>query len=579
MSVFRNGRPTSIGLSLACWPRDWEPDPGQKLGVGERLNRSPREWEPNDGSEVGIGSASPYGDSLAAVGLTPDNPDLMFAQLQSYVQDPVSFKNADPCWPGARDSKIWWEDPPGTIAIQWPFGGGKWLDSAPKTEAQIRAVYQIPIGTPTKDFLWNLYGVTSPLTAYRIDAKGHQCKSGGFDLGTALGQAWDGVKKGIKTVGDVANALHIPGANLTTALLTGGNLVDAFKADVNGFASAAQIATSVATGNPASIAASLAPGLTSAASNLGIHLNPGDVSAAVSIAQTASDPSKIDPSQIAMTAMGKNGTDAWNVATNFGSVASSLPAPSGWSYQPGASAAAAANHPLTVATKNPIQMHLGKFGSGGAAAYGPYPQKATAAASAGTTAGVGNLERGGGHGGGGRGGGGWRGGGGRTAFRGRGRGGLGGVWWPYVVLGDVACPTWGESIEVPAAIANAAWATVRDSNYRPVVIRGVDGVTYQLAPEQGGLLVVRPCAGGAGVGDANADVLKAMALDLLGSLKQSVPQGATRSVMSFQQAWNTASADNPIATDGKYTQETEGALDAALAALSPASGTAPTAIL
>jgi hypothetical protein len=71
-----------------------------------------------------------------------------------------------------------------------------------------------------------------------------------------------------------------------------------------------------------------------------------------------------------------------------------------------------------------------------------------------------------------------------------------------------------------------------------------------------------------------------MALDLLGSLQRTgAPQGATRSVKNFQTAWNTASADTQIATDGKYTQETAAALSAALSALAPGSGAAPAAVL
>jgi hypothetical protein len=84
----------------------------------------------------------------------------------------------------------------------------------------------------------------------------------------------------------------------------------------------------------------------------------------------------------------------------------------------------------------------------------------------------------------------------------------------------------------------------------------------------------------AGVGSVDDDVLKAMALDLLGSLRRTgAPQYATRSVMNFARAWNAASADSQISTDGKYTQETAAALNAALAALSPSSGAAPAAVL
>jgi len=92
------------------------------------------------------------------------------------------------------------------------------------------------------------------------------------------------------------------------------------------------------------------------------------------------------------------------------------------------------------------------------------------------------------------------------------------------------------------------------------------------------LVTIRPCVS-VGVGDANDDVLKAMALDLLGQLQRSVPQGATRAVKNFAQAWNAASADSQIDTSGKYTQETAAALNAALSALAPGSGSAPAAVL
>ena len=445
------GRPQSSGVGvsgLACWPREWKPDEGQTLGIGGR---------PRRGSQFGVGG-SPYADSLAAVGLTPDNPDPMYAQLMDFIQNPEKFKNADPCWPGAKDDKTWWEDPKGTIALQWPFGGGKWLDNAPKTDAQMRAVFKIPDGTATKDFLYQLYGVTSPLTTFRIDAKGHKCKSGGFDLGSALGKAWDAVKTGIGDVRAVADALHIPGANLTAALLTGGDLGEALKQDVNGFVAAGQLAGAIVSGNPSGIAAAATSSITQAAQKFGISIPSGAVQAAAQVAQTVSaaggDPSQIltqaaqqagsttpaaaiqsavsaiksdaspdqilsqlpgmpasavqaaivaaraggDPSKlanlVATTALGDSYKDAWNVATNFGKIKTDMPAPVGLSYAPGAKPASSAN-------PHPIQVHLGgkSLTVKGGGAYGPYPDSgkvSAAPAAAGTTAGVGNLDRGGG---------------------------------------------------------------------------------------------------------------------------------------------------------------------------------------
>jgi len=221
--------------------------------------------------------------------------------------------------------------------------------------------------------------------------------------------------------------------------------------------------------------------------------------------------------------------------------------------------------------------------------YGPYPQPA------GTTAGVGDLDHGGhgggGHGGGGRGGGrgGWHGGG--RPFRGWGGGrGWGGPWWPYIVVApsEVACASWGDPISFPAQLRAAAQATLSQSGGGPVAIRGADGGLYLLNLERampiGGpisnLVTVRPCVGMLGVGNSDDDVLRAMALDLLGSLRRTgAPQYATRSVKNFAQAWNAASADTQIDTRGKYTRETEAALNAALSALAPGSGTAPAAVL
>ena len=239
--------------------------------------------------------------------------------------------------------------------------------------------------------------------------------------------------------------------------------------------------------------------------------------------------------------------------------------------------------------------------TGGGAAYGPYPQPT----GSGTTAGVGALDHGGHGGGGGHGGhgggghGGWHGGGGR--FRGRGWGGgwggrggwgwgWGGPWWPYVVAApsEVSCANWGDPINFPAALLPAARTTLINAGGDPVAVRGADGGLYLLSLDAGvpiggspgGLVTVRPCVGMVGIGSADDDVLRAMALDLIGSLRRTgAPQYATRSVKNFAQAWNAASVDAQIATDGKYTGEIEGALNAALAALSPSSGTAPAAVL
>ena len=107
-------------------------------------------------ADLGLGSS--YGDALAKVGLHPDNPDQMFDRLMYFAHHPVAFKTEDKNWRGARDNKTWWESPKGVAQIQWPFHGGKWLDNVPKTEPQIRAVFKIPNGVGTKQFLANLFG-------------------------------------------------------------------------------------------------------------------------------------------------------------------------------------------------------------------------------------------------------------------------------------------------------------------------------------------------------------------------------------------------------------------------------------
>lgn len=113
-----------------------------------------------------------------------------------------------------------------------------------------------------------------------------------------------------------------------------------------------------------------------------------------------------------------------------------------------------------------------------------------------------------------------------------------------------------------------------------MAIRGADGGFYLLSLGGPRFVTVRPCVGMTGVGDADDDVLRAMAIDLLGSIRRTgAPQYATRSVKSFAQAWNAASADSQISADGKYTQETAAALNAALGALAPGSGAAPAAVL
>lgn len=411
----------------------------------------------------------------------------------------------------------------GNVVIDWPYQDGGWADADPRTHADMLMVYGIDAKAPFYPTLLAKLGLDprTPAKSWSTRVTRKTTSGGinvqGFDVGKTLGDVWNGVQQGVKTVGDVANMLHIPGANLYTALLTGGNLADALKADIDGFSAAAKIATAVATGNPSAIAASLAPGLTSAAARLGVKLNPSDVSAAVSLAQSVGDPTKIDPSKIVATAMGGSYKDAWNVATNFGKVASSLPAPPGLSYQAGASASAAASHPLTVAAKRaPIHMSLGNLKvpvqkpviamhlgvpvthpavaslpdtvGAKAGAYPPY-KMAGAVHGLGDDLGRGGHGHGGGHGG--------RGGRVRPReFSARWQG-PNGSWgpWPYeaIMQGEVTCTTWGDPVEMSPAMESVGQVQIRNSGGNPGAVRGADGITY-LFQMEGGELTMRPCA-------------------------------------------------------------------------------------
>lgn len=179
---------------------------------------------------------------------------------------------------------------------------------------------------------------------------------GGFDLGSALGDAWHAVQSGVGSVVDVANKLHIPGVNLTTALITGKPLGQALQDDLHSFASAANIAQHVASGNTAALADDLQKG----AASFGVNLPPQAVQAATQLAQSASQGGGIDPATIAATALGPHYSDAWKVATNAGHVLAALPTPGGTGYHPTAgNPLAALTHPLTLAAnKEPIHITL-----------------------------------------------------------------------------------------------------------------------------------------------------------------------------------------------------------------------------
>jgi len=143
---------------------------------------------------------SAYASALAAVGLHPDNPDGMYANLAHYLRDPAGYKKSQPHWRGATDAKKWWKDSAGIAALQWPFHSGLWYDNVPKTDAQIRAVFQIPPGTPTAVALSKLYGFPLGLR-YRIDAS-RWSDDGGLlgSIASAVSSAYNAIPMPVKAV-------------------------------------------------------------------------------------------------------------------------------------------------------------------------------------------------------------------------------------------------------------------------------------------------------------------------------------------------------------------------------------------
>lgn len=293
-----------------------------------------------------IGAASSYAQSLAAVGLNPDNPDQMFSYLMAFISAPQAFKNQDPCWHGPKDNLSWYESPArtatsnGVARLIWPFHGGKWLDNAPKTDAQIRAVFKIPAGVGTKQGLAQIYGFpyVSNLQ-YAMQEESEACGQGSF---------LDQVGQGLQAVVNLANTLHIPLVNVTAAIFTGKNLVDAAKADVDSFMQAGAIAKGVVSGDLKPLAAQ---GVKAAAS-VGVTLSPQDVANIAQAAETG------DPSAVAAAAMGPGYRVAWQMATNYGTqFAAGLSPPPGQSYAPGVAPKAAA--PAPAPARKVIPLHLG----------------------------------------------------------------------------------------------------------------------------------------------------------------------------------------------------------------------------
>ena len=295
------------------------------LGVGEPL------FLP-----LGFLGAS-YADELAAVGLHPDNPDAMFANLMNYIHDPVKFKNADNNWPGAKDDKIWWDDGSGKIALQWPFMGGKWLDAAPIgwPDAKLRAVFKIPAGTGTKDYLAKLYRVTGADAKKPFYLQSHTLTHGGgfnIDVGGALNTVANAVSTVVPGL--------LPGSSALAALVTGKDPIEALKKDINNFTEDGALAKAVSSGDWSG-AGNI---ISNKANKLGIQLPPAAVQAAVAVAKNGGD-----PKAIAASALGDGYKAAWNAATNYGQILTDLQPPAGLSYKPGAAPLpTGAAHPVTA---------------------------------------------------------------------------------------------------------------------------------------------------------------------------------------------------------------------------------------
>jgi hypothetical protein len=295
-------------------------------------------WQRMSMGAIGA-AASDYAAKLAAVDLHPDNPDQMFSYLMAFLSAPQAFKNQDPCWHGPKDNLSWYESPKGVARLIWPFHGGKWLDNAPKTEAQIRAVFKIPAGVGTKQGLAQLYGFpyVSSLS-YAMQEESEACGQG--DVFQQLGQ-------GVQAVVNLANMLHIPLVNVTAAIFTGKDLVAAAKADVDSFMQAGAIAKGVVSGDLKPLAAQ---GVKAAAS-VGVTLSAQDVANIAQAAETG------DPSAVAAAAMGPGYRVAWQMATNYGTTfAANLAPPPGQSYAPGVAPKAAAAAP---APRKVIPLTLG----------------------------------------------------------------------------------------------------------------------------------------------------------------------------------------------------------------------------
>jgi hypothetical protein len=536
-AVFLNGRHApgfGIGETFCpsrpynCPPRPWEPDPGPRASIRDRLGTGqpvgvgglacwPRDWQPDPGPAVGVGFHFNVGNLVkgaihdvggAAKGIAKGASDV--AKGAGAIGKEVGKLAKD----SLKVDKFLLEQAQGLVSL-------------------------IPgVGT----------AISSAISAGLAELEG------GGALVIAIKTAYGAIPIpiGIRTFTDIVlnSALDLAkkGANLGNEVLLSVR---------------AEVGSQLPGGPPRDIGLHIFDTLA--------HLILGKLRGKPTQAKVAAPPS---PAQL--TAIQSAAASGQPLPAGVTPVPHTAAA-----YQPLATQEKAQSTPVTIAVP------------AGGAGYGPYPDSG---APAGTTAGVGvgTLDRGGGGGrhGSGRGGGYPARYGGRpwgSAWRGGGWG-WGGPWWPYVVAqpSELECASWGDPINFPAEIAPALRTTLVGAGGDPVAIRGADGRLYRLSLDAGvpiggppgPLITVRPCLAALGVGSADDDVLRMMAVDLLGELRRTGPkQYATRSVKNFAQAWNTASADTQIATDGKYTGETEAALNAALSALAPAHGTAPAAIL
>lgn len=159
-----------------------------------------------------------YSSDLAAVGLHPSNPDVMYDNLQQFLRDPAKWKQQQQDWRGPRDSANWWMSN-GVAQLQWPFHHKDWMSNAPQNDAQIRVAFKIPAGTSTEDFLRSAYSRGQhgafPKGVPWVLARESWDGGGGFDLfkdvlhtnppnidvGKVINDIGNGINQGVNEIG------------------------------------------------------------------------------------------------------------------------------------------------------------------------------------------------------------------------------------------------------------------------------------------------------------------------------------------------------------------------------------------